>query len=418
MALIPVCCNPSEAPSDYVSSCITGAEVPHRQHKFQSHRKILDDTVRRKGSKIFRLRFGDLKIRVKLMILHNLFFVVLGFAVYYALFPQLEAMPPSARWNLVLALAAVYLLAVLALELLILPRYVYGPLRRLLEADRATQSGDEKHEYIDDEHIFRDELGQIMRSRNATIRKLRSHEEELMRKNELLERQDRLASLGLLAASVAHELNTPLSVLYGSIEKLLEKEQSPQMRERLERMLRVTQRLRRISEGLTGFARGGQRTIGLVELRGIVEEAWALLAMDGKSAAVQFQNGVPESLYVTGDGDRLVQVFVNLLRNALDAVSANGHIVVQARKTETGQVQITVEDDGPGIAPAMLAGVFEAFVSNRLDAKGTGLGLTIAEGIIVQHGGTITARNRPESGACVEIRLPVADTQDRRGHHL
>lgn len=369
--------------------------------------------MKTKGSKIFRFRFGDLKVRVKLMILHNLFFALLGIAVYCALAPQLEEMPASARWNLGLALAFVYSLAVLALELLILPRYVYGPLRRLLEADRATQNGDKEHEYIDDDYIFQDELGQIMRSRNATIRKLRRHEEELMRKNELLERQDRLASLGLLAASVAHELNTPLSVLYGSIEKLLEKEQSPQVRERLDRMLRVTQRLRRISEGLTGFARGGQRAVGPVDLRGIVEEAWALLAMDEKAATVQFENRVPPNLTLTGDADRLVQVFVNLLRNALDAVGAGGHIAVRTRNAETGQVRITVEDDGPGIAAGMLTEMFEAFVSNRLDAKGTGLGLTVAEGIIVQHGGTITAYNRPEGGACVEIRLPAADIQRR-----
>jgi len=208
-------------------------------------------------------------------------------------------------------------------------------------------------------------------------------------------------------------LNTPLSVLYGSIEKLLEKEQSPQVRERLDRMLRVTQRLRRISEGLTGFARGGQRAVGPVDLRGIVEEAWALLAMDEKAATVQFENRVPPNLTLTGDADRLVQVFVNLLRNALDAVGAGGHIAVRTRNAETGQVRITVEDDGPGIAAGMLTEMFEAFVSNRLDAKGTGLGLTVAEGIIVQHGGTITAYNRPEGGACVEIRLPAADIQRR-----
>src|SRR5438045_8865673 len=100
-----------------------------------------------------------------------------------------------------------------------------------------------------------DEIGQIMRSRNATVETLRRQEDELEAALRRLEEQDRLVSLGLLSASVAHELNTPLAVLHGSIEKLTEITKDPHTLERLARMQRVTQRLRTISESLCEFSK-------------------------------------------------------------------------------------------------------------------------------------------------------------------
>lgn len=114
---------------------------------------------------------------------------------------------------------------------------------------------------------------------------------------------------------------------------------------------------------------------------------------------------------MTGNPDRLVQVFVNLLRNALLAVSTGSLISVESRSLQRGGqkwVRCMVLDDGPGIPADVLPNLFEAFVSTRLDARGTGLGLTVAEGIVTQHGGTISASNRPEGGASLEVLLPAA----------
>jgi signal transduction histidine kinase len=107
----------------------------------------------------------------------------------------------------------------------------------------------------------------------------------------------------------------------------------------------------------------------------------------------------------------LVQVFVNLLRNALLAVSSGGIIRVDSRILQRGGqrwICCSVIDNGPGIPAHVLPNLFEAFVSTRLDARGTGLGLTVAEGIVTQHGGTISASNRPEGGAALEVVLPAA----------
>lgn len=420
-----------------------------------------------------RRLFGDLKVRPKLMVLHNLFFLVLTCAVYLSLVPLFEKQVADARdrelalvrnvlntaapgeiatdpkdpgvlyrkdsktgrvttiripqrsyrdvvhrvqITLFIVLGAIYILAVLALELAIMPLYVYRPLRLLLNADRATKRGDREHEIIPEDQILGDEIGQIMRSRNEAVAELRRHEDNLEAALRKLEEQDRLASLGLLSASVAHELNTPLAVLHGSIEKLRETTHDAHTLERLSRMERVTQRLRRISEMLVDFARRRKQHMEPVVLRPLVEEAWGLVAIDERAAGIDFHNEVRESDEIVGNADRLVQVFVNLLRNALNAIKSSdaaarrGEIWVRSRAftwNAESWIVVTVEDNGPGIPAEVLPEMFEAFVTTQLDARGTGLGLAVTEGIVTQHGGTITASNRKQGGACIEVRFPV-----------
>jgi two-component system NtrC family sensor kinase len=337
----------------------------------------------------------------------------------------------QAKFMLFVVLGGIYVLAVVVLESIIMPFYVYRPLRALLAADEATQHGDRSRELVDESEILRDEIGQIMRSRNATVSQLRRQEDELeaalqslekaaadlQTKNEMLQRakenleeQDRLASLGLLSASVAHEINTPLAVLQGSIEKLTETAADRHTLERLARMQRVTIRLQKISETLLDFARTRPEHKAPVAIRPLLDEAWSLVALDEKAATTSFFNEILTEHKVIGDADRLMQVWVNLLRNALNAVKSSGMIVVRSRRADRSghaYVAVSVEDDGPGIPPDVLPDIFEAFVSTRLDARGTGLGLTVAEGIVHQHGGTITASNRPQGGACLEVTLPA-----------
>ncbi len=321
-----------------------------------------------------------------------------------------------ARVSLFVVLGTLYLLTIIVMELFIMPQYVYQPLRLLLEADAATQHGDRDHELIENRFISSDEIGQIMHSRNATVAQLRQQEDDLASALQKLEEQDRLVSLGLLSTSVAHELNTPLAVLQGSIEKLLETTSDAHTLERLSRMLRVTQRLRKISEGLVDFARVRREETEAVALHALIEESWNLVAIDEKASAITFMNNVRFNDTVVGNADRLVQVFVNLIRNALLAVSAGGSVSVESRAVQRGGqnwICCTVLDDGPGIPAHVLPHLFEAFVTTRLDARGTGLGLTVAEGIISQHGGTISAFNRAEGGASLEVLLPAALNSDK-----
>ncbi len=375
--------------------------------------------------------FGNLKVRLKLIVLHNLFFLVLTCAAYFTLIPlfqqqmvdarrlpdgtiQAEALDNAvfrARVTLFVVLGAIYVAAVVLLESAIMPLYVYRPLQVLLEADMATRAGDRERELVPGPEIPDDEIGQIMRSRNETVAELRRREDELATALKRLEEQDRLVSLGLLSASVAHELNTPLAVLHGSVEKLIESTTDPHTLDRLARVQRVTERLRTISESLVDFAKVRKQSTEPVAISAVIDEAWSLVAIDARAAGVHFENHVAPLEQVMGNSDRLIQVFVNLLRNALNALDApGGRIDVRARHLQKGPQQgvaIAVEDNGPGIPPEVLPDIFDAFVTTRLDANGTGLGLTVAEGIVTQHGGTITAMNRKEGGACLEVWLPA-----------
>ena len=314
-----------------------------------------------------------------------------------------------AQLTLFIVLGAIYVLAVFVLETAIMPFYVYRPLRLMLDADTATQQGDRENEMIPDAFIPGDEIGQIMRARNGAIAELRNHEDNLATALRRLEEQDRLASLGLLSASVAHELNSPLSVLHGSIEKLRETVQDPVTLERLSRMERVTQRLRTISETLIDFARQRKQRMEPVDLKPVVDEAWSLVAIDERAPRIVFSNAVKDGSRIIGNSGRLVQVFVNLLRNALQSTA--GEIRVRSRQIVVSSqpwISISVEDNGPGIPADVLPDIFEAFVTTRLDARGTGLGLAVSEGIVTQHGGMISASNRVTGGACLEVRFPVA----------
>lgn len=345
------------------------------------------------------------------------------------------------RWMLGLALLAVYALAVIALEMFILPRYVYHPIRHILRADEALQSDATEQELIEDRFISGDEFGQIMASRNATVKLMRQHESELKnalgqleemandlkRKNHLLETakqnlasQDRLVSLGLMSAGVAHEINTPLAVLHGSLEKMIETCDKPTNEERLQRMLRVTERLRGISESLTDFARARTQTMQEVSLKPLLEEAWSLASIEARDFPLEFINHADSSDIVIGNAGRLLQVFVNLCKNGIYAIKdgtkagqaakSSGKLCVHTRRVNEDDkpwLQITLEDNGAGIPPEILPRIFEPFVTSRLDANGTGLGLAVTAGIIDQHGGLIVASNRTEGGAKFEITLPM-----------
>src|ERR1700730_6014392 len=298
--------------------------------------------------------FGNLKVRPKLMVLHNLFFLVLACAAYFSLIPLFENQVAGgdsisrAKIALFVVLGSIYIAAVVLLEAVIMPLYVYRPLRRMLEADTANRAGDREQELIPRSEILGDEIGQMMRSGNDPVAELRRQEDELAAALRRLEEQDRLVSLGLLSASVAHELNTPLAVLHGSIEKLIETTKDPPTLERLARMQRVTQRLRTISESLVDFAKVRQQHTEPVAARGLIDDAWALVASDPRASGITFINWVDSQERVIGNPDRLVQVFVNVLRNAVNAVeSPGGRVDVRARRAdragESG-IALAVED--------------------------------------------------------------------------
>lgn len=335
----------------------------------------------------------------------------------------------------IVAILAMYGLIAAFLEMFVLPQNVYSPIARMLDADDAVQEGDVENEIIDDEFIPADEIGSIMHSRNQTVLSLRQHEQDLAdalgrfeivaadlkRKNHLLENAkrnladaDRLASLGMLSAGIAHELNTPLTVVKGLAEKLDRSGGEGLSAAEARLLVRVVGRLERLGESLLDFARVRPPQTNPVKPAELVEEAVTLVKLDRDAKAVLIENCVDRSLVIACDADRVVQVLVNLVRNAVEAVHAleeGGEISITGElfvRDDAEWVSLKVTDNGPGIESELVESLFEPFVSSRLDAKGTGLGLAVAEGIVREHGGVILAHNRAqERGAVFEVVLPV-----------
>lgn len=348
---------------------------------------------------------------------------------------------------LVAALLGVYALVAIALEVFVMPQHVYDPIRRMREADLAVRQGRRDQEVIPESLMPRDELGEIMRSRNESIRALRAHEAalaaafaeiervatDLKRKNHLLQRAqqnlrdaDRLASLGMMSAGIAHELNTPLAVLKGLVERIHGEPRAGMEPSQAALMLRVVKRLERLGESLLDFARVRPPETRRALIRELAEEAVTLARLDREAGDINLRVDVPPGLECDCDADRIVQVLVNLTRNSVDAIRrgrgaggssgpgtgrAGGCVVLAAEPTEREHgswISITVTDDGPGIDPDILPRLFEPFASTALDARGTGLGLAVSEGIVREHGGVLLAKNRADgrSGAVFEILMP------------
>ncbi len=349
------------------------------------------------------------------------------------------------------ALLAVYLLVAAALEIFVLPKNVYAPIARVLDADAAARAGDAEREIIPTDLIPADELGEIMASRNRTILALRSKERQLsdalaqlelaandlQRKNHLLQTAqrnladaDRLASLGMMSAGIAHELNTPLAVIKGLAERLLNHRDHALPADQAALLHRVVGRLERLSESLLDFARARPPTRSLAHVREIVDEALTLVRLDREAGGVAIENHVDPAQTLACDADRMIQVMVNLIRNAVDALAAPTRsraapprIEVEAKvapapssqasttrhdQPPTDWLTITIRDNGPGIDPDVLPRLFEPFASTRLDSNGTGLGLAVAQGIVHEHGGLILARNRSDSGGAIfEVLVPM-----------
>ena len=280
--------------------------------------------------------------------------------------------------------------------------------------------------------------------------------EELQQSQDLLVRQEKLASLGRLAAGVAHELNNPLSAVAGFAEALQrhvsegacgDDRRFGDCREYLGMIQSEVGRAAAIVRRLLDFARQREPAFGPVDVGQVMREAVAFVERQARLANRQIRmEPIGDGTIVRGDSQMLHQVLLNLLTNALDAVEGGGEITVTARRAPTGGqpgdqasrqlgnqapgqpgdfpdppitqspnrpaldwVEIVVADTGAGIAAAHLSKIFDPFFTTKEVGKGTGLGLAICQSIVEQHGGRIEVVSRgPGQGTTVSIRLPLA----------
>lgn len=208
-----------------------------------------------------------------------------------------------------------------------------------------------------------------------------------------LTHQERLASIGRLAAGVAHEIGNPVTGIACLAQNLRYESDNADTLEAASQIVKQTQRISSIVHSLVNFAHTGRQdptqATEAVSVRNCVSEAVQLLSLDPEARHIHYNNNCPEHIIVAGDNQRLMQVFINLLSNARDASPEDGMITVDA-EAEQDSAHITVTDHGNGIDEKLQKQIFEPFFTTKEPGKGTGLGLALVYNIISDLGGDIS----------------------------
>jgi two-component system, NtrC family, sensor kinase len=244
----------------------------------------------------------------------------------------------------------------------------------------------------------------------AKIDELEAANRALAESRESLLRAERLATVGRLAAGVAHEIGNPLGAItaYAELAGAKLAAQPEQAADFVRRIAAETRRIDAIVHDLLDFARPAPLAVAPVRVAPAVDAALRLARVQPRFAGVAVSVDVPDDLPAAlADERRFGQVLLNLLLNAADATAGGGRVAIAAR-VAAGEVLVTVADDGPGIPPPDLGRVFEPFFTTKAPGRGTGLGLSVCHGIMVSLGGGISAENRDGGGALIRLRLRAA----------
>jgi signal transduction histidine kinase len=271
----------------------------------------------------------------------------------------------------------------------------------LLDAELAMDSYIERH----DEgltHLNR-ELAAVSRSLS---REVEIQEQELRQTQKRARAAEDLASIATLVAGLAHEIGTPMGVIRGHAEALGNAVEGEKAQWRLRTILEQIDRISQIIRSLLNIARPREAVWVPVAPAQVLDTALAFLSERLQHRGVQVERryaAVPE---LEGDPDKLQQLFLNLLLNAIDALPDGGHIRVSVAPARDA-VEIRVADDGVGIPASDLERLFTPFFTTKPTGRGSGLGLVVAQGIVADHGGRIEARSEPGHGTEFVIELPV-----------
>ncbi|MBU0993152.1 MAG: HAMP domain-containing histidine kinase [Proteobacteria bacterium] len=255
---------------------------------------------------------------------------------------------------------------------------------------------------------YRDEFTKLAEAFNRMTK-------ELNHRHEILLESHKLRAIGTLVAGVAHELNNPLNntLLTASMLKEDFKEISEDEKlEMIDDLINETERSQRIVKDLLDFARESETLIKPLNIDEIVNDSVRLVANQVRLAKikldVEFEENLPR---IHGDEQMLKQVFVNLILNAVDALSPGGNVRISVQRDKLpGYLLVTVQDDGPGIPEHIQSRIFEPFFTTKGQGKGTGLGLSVCRGIIRKLGGYIHLKGSSAAGTTFTVSLPITDS--------
>jgi two-component system, NtrC family, sensor kinase len=243
----------------------------------------------------------------------------------------------------------------------------------------------------------KDEFSELAKRFNQMAADLTCHQDDLVRSH-------KLASIGQIAAGVAHEINNPLAVILGYVKLMLKESTEPKACD-LHVIEDEARQCQRIVQGLLDLARPMQLDITRIDLADIVCDAVERLKGSGKLDALEIQQ-IPQDIHLTAYGDetKIRQVVFNIILNAAEAMPSGGHLGIQM-ELENEAARLSVTDTGPGIPADVLPYVFDPFFTTK--PRGAGLGLVTSQAIVDAHGGSIDIQSRPGKGTSVILRLPL-----------
>jgi two-component system NtrC family sensor kinase len=321
--------------------------------------------------------------------------------------------------HLILALLTVIAMGGLATfgVTLLAARGLASSIRQLVTATNAVADGKLDHRA---DVVTRDEVGQLAASFNAMAAALqvrargieeeeRRHTEELVQLQSRMVHSEKLASMGRLAAGVAHELNTPLGgVLSLAMLVLEECDEGHPFRKDLEIIVKQTLRCRDIVKGLLDFAHQSESRAVKTGVNSVIENTLALLERQAIFQNIQTARKLRKDLPpVFIDPSQLQSVVMNIVMNAVDAMEGKGVLTVETSVDEAGeQVLLLISDTGRGIPDKIKPLIFEPFFTTKRPGEGTGLGLAVVYGVVKRAGGRISVDSSP-SGTTFTVRLPI-----------
>ncbi|MCC6764550.1 MAG: HAMP domain-containing histidine kinase [Deltaproteobacteria bacterium] len=335
------------------------------------------------------------------------------------------------RWQILLATGGILLACTTAVYALGV-WYVGRPVQRLRDRLRAIAAGDLDSPLRIEQN---DEIGDLAREIDGMCRKLAEARRQLTSETEArlqaldqLRHTDRLTTIGQLAAGVAHELGTPLSVIGGRAEMIADGEATGERAAASARV--IVDQSRHMAEmirELLDFSRQRGPRFGLTSVRAVCARTIDTLAPIARRRQVEVASALADDpLVVSADEHQLEQALVNLIVNAVQATTGGGRIEVtcagrRARPPGDGGPDgdfacVTVADHGAGIRSEHLSRIFEPFFTTKAPGEGTGLGLAVAHGIIRDHGGWIEVESRPGEGSLFTFYLPAAAAAEHPPH--
>ena len=309
--------------------------------------------------------------------------------------------------------------------------WVFWPLQVLIEGSRRVAAGDFDHRIHLPTHDEVAELASAMNAMTARFQEIRDGlNREVKQRTKEVVRTEQLASVGFLAAGVAHEINNPLASiawcgesLESRLHDIIQRDDSKSDDEHnqeigvLRNYLRKIQdeafRCKDITEQLLDFSRLGDSEKHDTDLRELVEGVIEMVRHLGSYREKQIEFHCGRRIMAKVNPQETKQVVLNLITNALDSLDPGGVVRVEV-SCEEGEASLTVSDDGCGMTEEVLEQLFEPFFTRRRDGKGTGLGLSISFRIVAEHGGRIEASSDgPGRGSQFRVRLPLGSTE----HH-